>query len=310
MPRLGVVRPAPLDRGVTTVAPGMEQEYYSTAMGLHGLRVVAFESRLADAMRALITQHGGEPLVAPALREIALEENREALAFAERLFAGQVDVLICLTGVGTRTLAAAISTRYPREQLRDALSRITVVARGPKPVKALTELGVAGFLAVPEPNTWQEILALLDAQVPIRNRRVTVQEYGISNEPFLQALRERGAHVSRVPVYRWALPEDTRPLREALRAIVDGQVDVACFTNAAQVEHMQQVATEEQLAEPLQQAFQRIVVASVGPISSQALRRYGYPVDFEPSHPKMGVLVKETMAHAEALLHRKRAQRL
>lgn len=275
--------------------------------GFDGLRVVAFESRLAEAMRELITRHGGRPLVAPALREIPLEDNHEAFGFAERLFAGQVDLLICLTGVGTRTLAAAIATRHPPERLREALSRITIVARGPKPVKALTELGATGFLTVPEPNTWRELLETLDARAPVRGKRVMVQEYGVSNQELLDGLRERGAQVTQVPVYRWALPEDTRPLREALRATVDGQVDVALFTNAAQVEHLHQVAAQEQSADRLAAAFRRMVVASVGPISSEALRRVGWPVDFEPSHPKMGILVKE-MAEQAANLHRQKVR--
>lgn len=276
--------------------------------GFQGLRVAAFESRLAEAMQRLIQQHGGEPLLAPALREVPLEEHHEALAFADRLFAGQIDCLICLTGVGTRTLAAAISTRYPLERLREALNTITVIARGPKPVKALTELGVAGFLTVPEPNTWQEILALLDARHPIAGQRVAVQEYGASNEQFLEGLRARGAQVFRVLVYRWALPGDTRPLRQAARAIAEGTVDVALFTNTMHVEHLHQIAVDEGVAERLPGAMARMVVGSIGPIASEALRRYGYPVDLEPSHPKMGILVQETAAQAAAWLSRKRTR--
>lgn len=277
-----------------------------TARGFQGLQVVAFEHRLAEGMQQLIARHGGTPLMAPALQEVPLAENHQALAFAEQLFAGRVEVLICLTGVGTRTLTAVVSTRHPRERFRDALNRITVVARGPKPVAALTELGVTGFLAVPEPNTWQEILTLLDAKVPLRGQRVAVQEYGISNEEFLQGLRARGADVVRVPVYQWALPTDTRPLKQALHAIAEARVDVALFTNATQVEHLHRVAIEEGVADRLPAAMARMVIGSIGPIASEALRRYGYPVDLEPSHPKMGILVAEAAQRARQLLAQKR----
>lgn len=276
--------------------------------GFSGLTVAAFESRLSDAMRDLITRHGGTPLIAPALREVPLEENHEALAFAERLFAGQVDLLVCLTGVGTRTLTAAIRTRYPQEQFRDALNTITVVARGPKPVKALTELGVQGFLTVPEPNTWRELLALIGAKIPIQGKQVAVQEYGISNEELLKGLRDRGAKVTQVPVYQWALPDDTGPLKQAIHTIADGGADVALFTNATQVEHLRRIASEEQLAEPLARAFKRMMVASVGPIASETLKRHSYPVDFEPSRPKMGILVAEAASNAADVLHRKRSK--
>lgn len=274
----------------------------SAGPNFHGLRVAAFESRLAEAMRRLIAEHGGIPVIAPALREVPLDQHPEVFAFAERLFAGQVDCLICLTGVGTRTLATAIATRYPADQFREALGKITVVARGPKPVAALRALGVEQFLTVPEPNTWEEVLALLDARAPVRGKRVAVQEYGVSNTPFLQALEARGAEVSRVPVYRWALPDDTRPVRDVLRAIVQGTVEVALFTNAAQVEHLQLIAAREGIADALRQAFGRLVVGSIGPIASAALRRTGYPVTFEPLHPKMALLVKEAAANAANLL--------
>ncbi len=277
------------------------------SQGFEGLTVAAFESRLQDAMRAMIVRHGGTPLIAPALREIPLEENRDALAFAERLLAGQVDLLICLTGVGMRTLAAAIGTRHPPDRLRDALGRITVVARGPKPVAALREFGVTRVLTVPEPNTWQELLATLDTHAPVRGRRVAVQEYGTSNAQLLDGLRARGAaEVVPVPVYRWALPSDLRPLTEALRAIADGAVHVALFTNAAQIEHVHQIAEQEGLGAALTQQFPRMVIGSIGPIASEALRRRGWPVDVEPSHPKMGILVQEVAAQAATRLAAKR----
>ncbi|OGX37180.1 MAG: hypothetical protein A3C53_03375 [Omnitrophica WOR_2 bacterium RIFCSPHIGHO2_02_FULL_68_15] len=275
-------------------------------MGFEGLTVAAFESRLAEGMRAMIVRHGGEPLIAPALREIPLEDHQEALAFAERLFAGQVDLLIVLTGVGTRTLAAAIGTKYPLERFREALRAITIVARGPKPAAVLREMGIPQFLAVPEPNTWHELLTTLDAQAPVRGKRVAVQEYGATNADLLDALRARGAEVVVVPVYRWALPTDLRPLTEALRAIADGTVHVVLFTNAAQVEHVHQIAESVGWGAALTRQFPRMVVGSIGPIASAALRRHGWPVDVEPSHPKMGMLVQEVAAVAAEQLGRKR----
>lgn len=269
------------------------------------LRVVAFESRLAEAMRELIRRHGGEPIIAPALREIPLEENHEALAFADQLLASQVDLLICLTGVGTRTLVGAMETRQPRVVWQEALRRITIVARGPKPSAVLRELGLT-FLTVPEPNTWRELLTLLDGRGPLSGQRIAVQEYGASNAALLEALRARGAQVTPVPVYRWALPTDLQPLREAVQTLIEGRADVTLFTNATQVEHLHAIATAAGVANQVAPALRRVVVGSIGPISSEALRRHDDPVDVEPSHPKMGILVKETLAQAPALLRAKR----
>src|SRR5262249_6234712 len=253
-----------------------------TTRGFEGLRVAAFESRLAEEMGRLIASHGGRPLVAPSMREIRLEENREALAFGDRLLEGSVDLLILLTGVGLRTLVQVLETRHPRERILESLAKVERVCRGPKPVAALRSMGIEPGLLVPEPNTWVELLALLDARSPVLGRRVAVQEYGITNFELLQGLKERGAEVITVPVYRWALPMDVSPLQAALRAIALGEVQVALFTNANQVDNVMRVARDAGLDEKVRAALRRGVVASVGPVSSQSLREHGIPVDLEP----------------------------
>ena len=276
------------------------------ARGFDGLLVAAFESRLASEMARLIQHHGGRPLVAPSMREIPLEENREALAFGEKLLAGHWDILILLTGVGLRTLVQALETRHPRDQILKALAGVTRVCRGPKPVAALKAFGLDPGISVPEPNTWIELLRTLDEKAPVRGRRVAVQEYGVSNLELLQGLKERGAEVMRVPVYRWALPLDLEPLRAALGAIAGGQVRVALFTNANQVENVMQVARDGGLDERVRAALARHVVASVGPIASESLRNHGIQVDLEPPHPKMGPLVREASLRCHEILESKR----
>jgi uroporphyrinogen decarboxylase len=276
--------------------------------GFDGLRVVALESRRAAEMESLIRSFGGDPLVAPSMREVPLEENSEALAFGERLLGGEVDALLCLTGVGTTALVQILETRWSREEIVTALSRPTVVARGPKPVKALRELGVPVRVTVPEPNTWREVLEALEAEpggFVLRGARVAVQEYGIPNEALLEALRERGAEVIRVPVYRWTLPEDLEPLRRAVRETAEGRAHVLLFTNATQVEHFLQIAREMDLELPLQAALHRMVVASVGPTCSVTMTHHQIPVDVEPEHPHMGPLVRKTAEMAEEILKSK-----
>jgi len=270
------------------------------------LHVVAFESRRAAEMATLIQRHGGVPLVAPAMREVPLADQHDAQAFARELEGGGVDVVVLLTGVGTRALADAVAPVLSRQDLAVALGRATVVARGPKPVAALRELGLTPTLVVPEPNTWRELLEALDAHVPVRGRRVAVQEYGVSNPDLLDGLAARGASVLRVPVYRWALPDDLAPLRDAIARLLAGDVDVALFTSATQVEHVTKVAADAADVRALVSAMGAVVVGSIGPVCSEALRRAGIAVDVEPTHPKMGPLVAETLRAAPALLAARR----
>ena len=286
----------------------MEQRAEGTRPDFGKLEVVAFESRRAQEMATLISTYGGIPIVAPSLREVPLEDNPVAFAFAKKLFAGELDAVIFTTGIGTQTLVAVLESRYPRARIAQALSKLVIVARGPKPVKVLRELQVPIAVAVSEPHTWREILQELDKQprgFQLAGSRVAVQEYGVSNVAFLEELRRRGADTLHVPVYRWTLPEDLGPLRKALAEIVEGRARVILFTNAAQVSHVMQVAAEEGLANPLQAALRRSVVCSVGPTCSEALSANGIGIDVEPEHPKMGILVRDAAARAADLLRKK-----
>ncbi len=218
-------------------------------------------------------------------------------------------MVIFLTGVGVRALTRVVETQIPREEFVAALRRVAVVARGPKPVAALKELGVPIALVVPEPNTWRDLVRALDenrAALPLDGRRVAVQEYGAPNPELLAELEHRGARVTRVPVYEWSLPADTAPLRNAVGAVAGGEIDVALFTTSVQVVHLLRIAAEMQREAPLRDAFARIVVGSIGPMTSEVLRQHGLPVDFEPAHPKMGFLVGEAALRSAALLAKKR----
>jgi uroporphyrinogen decarboxylase len=274
-------------------------------ISFNGLRVVAFESRRAKEIEKLISYYGGVPKVAPSMREVPLSEANEAFSFAENLFAGNFDIIILLTGVGTRTLTDIVSTRYPREQFIEALRGITIVARGPKPVAALREMELQPDILIPEPNTWRDILTTLDNSLTIKDSRIAVQEYGISNPELLAGLRERKAIVTAVPIYRWALPEDLMPLRSAIRAIASADADISLFTNAQQIHHVIQVATDDGLKQPLYEGFKRITIGSIGPTTTEALSDVGLGVDYEPNSPKMGNLVREMARRGSTLVRKK-----
>ena len=275
--------------------------------GFNGLTVVSFESRMATEMTRLIERHGGKPLVAPALREIPLADNSAALQFGEKLLREGLDVLVLMTGAGTTALFEVLETRHTKSELAAALKHTVLIARGPKPVAALKSLGFQPTLTVPEPNTWMDVVSTLDAHRPVNGLRVAVQEYGVSNRDLLEALKQRGAQITPVPIYRWALPEDTAPMKEALRQILAGQVQVVLITNAAQFDHMIQLTEQEGETAMFKQACGRLVLASIGPTASERIRSHGLTVDFEPSHGKMGILVKETSEQALRLLATKRA---
>ena len=255
-------------------------------MPFDGLRVVSFESRRAAEMGELIRRQGGDPFVAPSMREAPIENNLEAFEFAERLFRGEFDLMIFLTGVGTRALDKVLASRYPEQQFAEALRKIAVAARGPKPLAALRELKVPVAVTAPEPNTWRELLTALEGRT---ERRIALQEYGKSNPELLDALRARGADVTPVRVYQWDFPEDLAPLQEAVHRIAEGRADVALFTTSIQMAHLFRVATAEQLAEPMLAALRRMVIASIGPTTTETLEEFGTRARYHPQPSEDGL---------------------
>jgi len=274
---------------------------------LTGLQVISFESRLKDETTRLLEKHGARVLAAPALGEVPLTEIPELKAFADAVSEAALDALILLTGVGTSLLLKAACNQRTRPELLEGLSKLTLVCRGPKASAALKPYGLRPSINVPEPNTWREVLRKLDSDWPVAGRRVCVQEFGVSNEPLHDAQRARQATVSSVRVYSWALPEDTAPLKAAILKIVRGQAQVALFTSAQQIEHLLLVAQEIGLAPAVRRALSTdLVVASVGPITSEALARHGIVPDIVPGHPKLGHLVLAVARRAPRLALEKR----
>ena len=275
-------------------------------MSFAGLRVLSLESRRAKEMEALIRRSNGDAFVAPSVQERALEEHGEAIRFVERLEAGEFDLVVCMTGAGLAFLRDVIAAHMPVERLGAALRRVTIVSRGPKPVPLLREMGVPVQIVVPEPNTWKEIV---DAVAHRPERRIAVQEYGRPNLEMNRALEQLGAHVTPVAIYRWELPDDLEPLREAARRLAARRFDVVLFTSSIQLDHLLEIACSLGIEVPVRATLREdVAIASVGPVMTATLESHGFPVDIIPAHPKMGALVKAAADSAAAVLCVKRTR--
>lgn len=273
-----------------------------------GLRVLSLESRRAAETAKLIGTYGGEALTAPAMCEVPLESDQPMLDFAAALERDAFDLVIFTTGVGVRTLVKAVSKHMDREAFLNALRSTRIAARGPKSSSALRELDVPIAIIAPEPFTWRALLAAMEIQFgeSLDGMNIAVQEYGTSNPELLTALAERCISITRVPVYRWALPEDVQPLREAVIALAHGHVDVVLFMNAGQVAHLFLMADRMGYTDALYQGFRSTVVGSIGPSTSEGLQMYGVTPDYEPTQSRMGFLIKELAERAGGLLNQKR----
>jgi uroporphyrinogen decarboxylase len=278
----------------------------SSTPSLGGLRVAALESRRRDDFARLIERFGGVPHVSPSMRELPIERNKEAVDFAYRVITGEIGAVIFLTGVGFKQLVAAIEPHVDKQRFLDALSDIPTLARGPKPVSAMREVGLQPTHRAPEPNTWREVLQTIDQHLPISNMTVGLQEYGITNHSLIGGLEARGARVTTVKVYQWELPEDTKPLEENVQAIVRGERDCLLFTSAHQAVNLLRIATALDCEPALRTALKRMVVGSIGPTTSEMLQHLEIPIDFEPEHSKMGHLVQAAAEKCNRILKAKR----
>jgi uroporphyrinogen-III synthase len=275
----------------------------------NGIRVLSLESRRAVEAGKLIRTYGGEPLTAPAMREISMSSDEPVIEFAEALMAGAFDLVIFTTGVGVRTLIKTVSEHIDREKFLNALRSVKIAARGPKSSSALREAGIPIAVVAPEPFTWRVLVQAMEEKFgsDLNGMNIAVQEYGTSNPELLTVLAEKSVSITRVLVYQWALPEDVQPLREAVIALAHGHVDAVLFMNAGQVAHLFLMAERMGYTEALYEGFRSTVIGSIGPSTTEGLSLYRLSPDFEPSQSKMGFLIKEIAENAEKLLKQKRA---
>jgi uroporphyrinogen-III synthase len=252
--------------------------------------VAILETRTGAHLAELVTRRGGVPMLAPALEEVPDIDPQAVRALLARWGDQPFNICIFQTGVGTRALFAATDAANSSAKLREHLAAATVVVRGPKPVGELNARGVRIDIKAASPFTTEMVLAAL-ADVPVAGTSILVQRYGETNEALAAGLRSRGATVQEIATYRWALPADTQPLSKLLEALSRGAVDAVVFTSAVQIHNLYSMAVSAGSAADLANNLNRSVVASIGPVCSRALRRYGIEPAFEASPPKLGPLM-------------------
>jgi uroporphyrinogen-III synthase len=209
-----------------------------------------------------------------------------------------------MTGVGLSFWRDVISTRYPVSRADEALRKVRLLARGPKPSAILRPLGLAPDITIPEPNTWREVVEVMRHRP---ERRLGIQEYGRPNPEFVEALANLGIHSDTFALYRWELPDDVGPLHEAVRRLISGEIEVVLFTSSIQLEHLVSVAVESGAGDNVLNVLRKdVAVASVGPIMNAALEDLGIKPDIIPQSPKMGALVKAAADESAAVLAGKR----
>jgi uroporphyrinogen-III synthase len=252
--------------------------------------VAILETRTGAHLGELIARRGGIPMLAPALEEVPDVDSREVAALLSQWRVDPYKLVIFQTGVGTRALFQATDAAGSTAEFLQHLGSSTVVVRGPKPVGELNARGVRIDIRAPTPFTTETVLAAV-SEIPLHGSRVLVQRYGAANSMLRESLEARGARVSEIATYRWGLPADIKPLGDLLEALARSSVHAVVFTSAVQIHNLYAVAQKAGRDSQLAAQLNRLVVASIGPVCSRALREHGVTPTFEADPPKLGPLV-------------------
>lgn len=237
------------------------------------------EARELDVFAAMLERRGATVVRCPLVAIVDAPDPQPVLAWIRQFIAGAFDDLILLTGEGLRRLLACIDRHEPalREEFVGALGRVRRITRGPKPARALRELGLKPDIAAREPTTAGVIDAL--RELDLRGRRMAVQRYGtapnVALESFLDAA---GAQVTTVAPYAYADAAADSAVLELLNRMAAGEIDLIAFTSSPQVERLFAVGSSELV----RRALERTAVAAVGPVVADALRRRDIAVKLMP----------------------------
>jgi len=241
---------------------------------LDGLKIVVPESRELDLFCGLLEAEGAVAVRCPLVKILDLDDMRELDAWITRFVAGAFDDLVLLTGEGLRRMARRAEALDVKDAFAAALGRIRTIVRGPKPVRALRELGLAAGVAARLPTS-QGVLDAFAGE-DLKGRKIAVQLYpGHGGDWLIAQLKERGAAVAAVTPYRYASQAETGEVAGIIRSMAEGAFDMIAFTSSPQVERLTEVAREAGLERELAAGLQRLRVAAIGPVVEDALKVLG-----------------------------------
>ena len=252
-------------------------------------RIALLESRLGADIATLVKRLGGIPVAAPAVREVP--RHGDVQAFLTGVTAGRFALAIFQTGAGAAALLKDAEAAGQLDAVLGGLRTIAVACRGPKPLSVMRRNNVPVRITTEKPHTTRELLQALSA-LEVRSSHVLLVHYGERNTAMAEALVERGATLTEVCPYAWALPEDVTPLERVVRESIAGSLDAVLFTNQIQCRHLLEIAERMSEAAPLVATLNaEVVVGAVGPVVAEALRTAGVTPDVIPASPTMVSLI-------------------
>ncbi|GCD98115.1 uroporphyrinogen-III synthase [Embleya hyalina] len=257
---------------------------------LVGLTVAVTAARRRDELVALLERRGAKVVGTPTMSIVPLREDRELRRATERCLVEPLDYVVATTGVGWRGWMNAAEGWGRSGEVRRVCAAATVISRGPKATGAVRASGLREMYS-PGSEANDELLHWLLAR-DLRGRRIAVQEHGAPLDGFATALRERGAEVIELPVYRWGPPEDPAAVRRLVEQVVRGEVHAMTFTSAPAIDAFLAAAGEAGRREQVLDALRADVLpVCIGAICAKPLSEEGVPALW-PERGRLGSMVR------------------
>jgi uroporphyrinogen-III synthase len=264
---------------------------------LAGRTIALAEGRQLAELAEMLEKEGATTLRCPMVSILDAPDPAPVLAWLRELVAARFDWIVLLTGEGLRRLLGFAEREGLRDAAVAAVGRTRTVTRGPKPGRALKEVGLAPTLVAEAPTT-DGVIATLRQQ-SLQGQTVGVQLYSASNPPLTDFLASAGATVRTVLPYVYAPAADAERVAGLIGRLEGGEVDVLMFTSSPQVDRLYEVARARGLEAALRQGLERTRVAAVGPVVADNLRERGAPVHI---CPEQGFVMKNLVRHIERAL--------
>lgn len=256
---------------------------------LDGVTVLVPESRELDLFAGMLEAQGAKAMRCPLVTIKELEDTSAARAWIGRVTEGGFDDLILQTGEGLRRLIGMADDA--RDHFIGAIGRLRIIVRGPKPIRALRDIGMRPTLAPAWPTSAGIIEALADET--LAGRRIALQSYPDAPRLLEDFLVSRGASVDTVVPYAYASDSDDEGVARAILMMAEGEIGVAAFTSSPQVRRLQDVARRLSLQKELAEGLRRTKIAAVGPLVAAALESAGATVAIVPENFHLKPMVSE-----------------
>lgn len=248
---------------------------------LNNLTIAVPESRQLDLLAGLLEARQANVLRVPLISIHDAPDSAPVLAWVRDFISRPPDSFIILTGEGVRRLMSLCQKHDLGNSFVEALSATVKICRGPKPVRALSEIGVKDTVPAAEPTT-EGVIATLEA-MDISGTTVAVQLYGEDpNQRLIDYLTGRNAHVNTVAPYIYADRSEEEAVVQLIHQLARGEIDAIAFTSQPQVKRLQQVARRHDLLKELDRGLEQTVVAAVGPVVRDQLEKSGIQVSVMP----------------------------